>query len=232
MGEFKDVHVPKGLCRDRREVLRLYQKIQGDVSRTKNRIKSKYREHGVVPEGKSVYTKKGREKWLKKLKGSNVIFLLDVLYAKLAADEISRDTLLRRLVASMKGTREHSLLKTIPGVGDINSAIMICVIDDPFRFENKRKLWSYSALGLRSRWSGNPERARVKGTNSGNRLMKYAALTSANAALRGDNRFSCHYGKMLKEGVDPAMAKRTVARKILATALSMLKSGQVYRESS
>jgi len=232
MGEFKDVHVPKGLRRDRREVLRLYQKAQGDASRTKNRIKSKYREHGVSAEGKGVYTKNGRDKYLEKISRPNVRFLFEVLYTKLDSEDAACGALLRRLISIMKGTREHSLLKGIPGVGNINSAIMVCIIDDPYRFEGKRKLWSYSGLGLRSRWSGDPERARVKGTSGGNRLMKYAALTSATAALRGDNRFSRHYEKMLIDGVDPAMAKRTVARQILATALSMFKSGQVYRESS
>ena len=59
-----------------------------------------------------------------------------------------------------------------------------------------------------------------------------AALASlaATAALRGDNRFSRHYEKMISEGVDKAMAKRTVARKILATALAILKSGSPYDE--
>jgi transposase len=232
MGEFKDVHVPRGLFRDRREVLRLYQKAQGDASRTKNRIKSKYREHGVVSEGKGVYSKEGRKKFLERVKRPNVVFCLEVLYKKLDSEEAACASLLRRLIAMMKGTREHNLLKSIPGVGDVNSAIILCVIDDPYRFDNKRKLWSYSGLGLRSRSSGDSEKVRVKGTNSGNRLLKYAALSTANAALRGDNRFSCHYDKMLKEGVDPAMARRTAARKILATALAMLKSGEAYRESS
>jgi transposase len=232
MGEYKDVHVPKGLSRDRREVLRLYQKAQGDSSRTKNRIKSKYREHGVAAEGKGVYTKKGRDKYLEKIRRPNVRFLFEVLYKKLDADRAAHDALLRRLVSMMKGTREHRLLKTIPGIGNINSAIIVCVIDDPFRFDKKRNLWRYSGLGLRSRWSGDPSRAHVKGTSGGNRLLKYAALNAANASVRGKNRFSSHYKKMLRDGVDPAMAKRTVARQILAVALAMLKSGQAFHEAS
>ena len=38
MGEFKAVHVPRGARRDRVETLRLYKRIQADVSRTKNSI--------------------------------------------------------------------------------------------------------------------------------------------------------------------------------------------------
>lgn len=230
MGEFKDVHVPKGLRRDRLEVLRLFRKVQGDATRTKNRIKSKYREHGVQVSGKKVYSPAHRDEYLKKIKRSQVRFMLTVLYDKLESDEAAGNAILSRLFSLMKNTREHKVLKTIPGVGDMLASIMAAVIDDPWRFESKRKLWSYSALGVRSRWSGDPGKVQVKGSNSGNRLMKYAAMSAAKAALRGDNRFSRHYQKMVGDGVCPAMARRTVARQILAVALAMLKSGEVYEE--
>ena len=138
-----------------------------------------------------------------------------------------------QLFARLRTLPSYRLLKTIPGVGSRLSAMLAAGIDDPERFagpQRKRKLWKYSGLGVRSRWSSHPEQARVSGSPSGNRLMKYAALSAANNALRGKNRFSRHYAAMIEKGIDPAMAKRTVARQILATALSMLKSGTVYRE--
>jgi len=230
MGEFKAVHVPAGLCRDRREALRLYQKSQGDVSRTKNRIKVKYREHGVLLTGKAVYSESHRDQHLGLLERPQARFLVEVLYRKLVADEAARDELLSRLVTLMRGSREYTALKTIPGVGKVLAAVITAVIDDPDRFANKRKLWSYSALGVRSRWSSDPSKARVSGQKGGNRLLKYAALSAANAALRGENRFSRHYRKMIAAGSDPAMAKRTVARKILATALVLMKTGAAYED--
>jgi len=231
MGEFKEVYVPKGLCRDRREVLRMYQKAQGDVARTKNRIKAKYREHGIFAQGGSVYSPTHRERWLVKLERPNIRLLLESLYSKLANEELFRDRVLEQLVELMSATREYQMLKTIPGVGKILAGVMAAVIGDFGRFSKKRQLWSYAGLGLRSPWSSDPSRARVQGSSGGNRSLKYAALSAANGALRGDNRFSRHYQKMVAEGVDPAMAKRTVARQILATALAMIKSGQVYREA-
>ncbi|MFO8056241.1 MAG: transposase [bacterium] len=132
----------------------------------------------------------------------------------------------------MRTTREFKLLLTIPGVGKISAAILAAIIDDPERFEDKRSLWKYSSLSVRRRCSGDPGRAKESASPSGNRLMKYAAMTAANSAIRGDNRFSRHYRKMLEEGIDPAMAKKTVARKILATALAILKSGECYRDDA
>jgi len=231
MGEFKEVHVPKGLRRDRLEVLRLFRKVQGDAIRTKNRIKSKYREHGIKVAGKKVYHQDHRDEYLGQVRRPHVRFMIEALYQKLDSDEAVAAEVLSRLNSLMKNTREHKILKTIPGVGDMLASIMAAVIDDPWRFPDKRKLWSYSALGVRSRWSGDPGKAQVKGSNSGNRMMKYAAMSAAKAALRGENNFSRHYVKMLGEGKTESMAKRTVARKILATSLAMLKSGKAYTEA-
>lgn len=231
MGEFKAVHVPCGVGRDRRELLMMYQKAQGDVSRTKNRIKGKYREHGVPLSGKRVYGEVHRKECLKQVARPQGRFLLEVLYQKLEADESCCDEVLDRLVELMRGDARYESLKEIPGLGKVLAAVLAAVIDDPERFANKRKLWSYAGLGVRSRWSGDPSKAKVSGSKGGNRLLKYAAFMAATAALRGENRFSRHYRKMLADGADPSMAKRTVARKILATALVVMKTGAAYEDN-
>jgi len=231
MGEFKEVYVPKGIGRDRRELLRMYGKAQGDVARTRNRIKGKYREHGIFPKGTKVYSSKHREEWLAKLDRPAIRQLVETLYEKLDRDVEFRDRVLAQLVAAMKGTAEYELLPTIPGVGKILAGVLAALIGDAGRFAGKRQLWSYAGLGLCSPWSADPAKSRVRGSSGGNRSLKYAALSAATSAIRGANRFSRHYAKMVDEGIDPAMAKRTVARQILATALAMLKSGQAYREA-
>jgi len=232
MGEYKEVHVPLGIGRDRREVLRLYGKMVGEVVRTKNRIKSKYREHGVCVKGGAVYSESGRVDFLGQVRGGQGRFLLEVLYHELDVLESLQAKVQARLLKLMRKTREYKLLVTIPGVGKISGSIMAAIIDDPDRFPGKRSLWKYSSLSVRRRWSSDPGRAKESASPSGNRLMKYAAMTAANSAIKGNNGFSLHYQDMLSRGIDPAMAKKTVARKILATALSMLKSGERYREPS
>ena len=232
MGEFKEVFVPAGLARDRREVLRLYDKVKGDVIRVKNRIKSKYREHGVRSKGQGIFHPDHRSRWLSRIRRSHVRRALEVLYFELDATLEARERLNRELIQMVRSTREHKLLKTIPGVGPKVSAMMLILIVDASRFPGKRQLWSYAGLGVRSRWSGDASRALVGGSRGGNRLLKYAAMIAATNCLRSDNRFSRHHQKMLDEGKEPAMARRTVARKILATALSMLKSGEPYNDKA
>jgi transposase len=230
LGEFKAVHMPKRAGQERRELVRLYQKLVGDVVRVKNRLKAKYREHGVHPGGDSVYSVRDRERWLKQVKGVSTRAMLQVLYEQLDGAQAAQVKIWGQLFARLRVLPEYRILKTIPGVGSRLGAILAAGVDDPGRFVNKRKLWKYAGLGLKSRWSSDPERARVSGASSGNRLLKYAALNAATNALRGENRFSRHYRAMLEQGIEEAMARRTVARQILATALAMLKRGTAYRE--
>jgi transposase len=234
MGEFRPVHVPDRAGQERRELVRAYQKSVQDVTRQKNRLKAKYREHGVGVKGARVYTVRHRASYLQAVKQPVIRALLEVMYAQLDGAEAAQLKIWGQLFARLRRLPAYRLLKTIPGVGSRLSAMLAAGIDDPERFagaQRKRKLWKYSGLGVRKQWSSHPEQARVSGSPSGNRMMKYAALSAANNALKGKNRFSRHQRQMLEKGIDPAMAKRTVARQILATALSMLTSGQEYRES-
>ena len=231
MGEFKEVYVPKGIHRDRLEVLRLYNKLQGDVARTKNRIKAKFREHGINTTGSKVYGP-NRDSYIEQIKRPAVRATLLVLYNKLDNDENASFEILNQLVGLVKDTREYKVLTTLPGVGKIRGSTLAAIIFDGSRFDTKRQLWSYAGLGVSSRWSGNPDRAQIRGSKSGNRLLKYTALSAAGKAVQGDNRFGRHYNKMLLDGVEPSNARRTAARQLLATALAMLKEGVEYKEQT
>jgi transposase len=230
MGEYKEVYVPKGIDRDRREVLNLYTRCQGDVARTKNRIKAKYREHGINVKGTKVYGPK-RDSFIMQIDSVPVRNSLSVLYKKLDSDVAAGQEVLAELVRLVKETREYQVLTTLPGVAKIRAATLSSIIGDPHRFENKRALWSYAGLGVSSRWSSNPDRAQIKGSKAGNRLLKHTALSAAKSAIGCDNRFSRHYQKMLSSGVKESNALRTVARQILAAALFMLKNGEEYRDT-
>jgi transposase len=105
----------------------------------------------------------------------------------------------------------------------------VAVIDDPHRFPTVRKAWKYSGLSVRRHSSGE-SKVQTGGSFSGNRLLKYAVMLAAKRALQGDNQFSRHHAQMLERGLDPAMADKTIARRLLATALAVWKSGKDYRE--
>jgi transposase len=230
MGEYKEVHVPKQERQELRNLVRLCDKTVRDGTRLKNRIKAKYREQGVSVKGYAVYDAEGREACLKQIGRPMVRFLLEVLYGELDAVEVAQEKLERKLSGMLRHRREYKQVVTIPGYGPTNGAIFVAVVDDPHRFETSRKLWKYSGLSVREPWSGRKENAKPGGSFVGNRLLKYAAMVAAKRSLQGDNQFSRHHALMLERGLDPAMADKTIARRLLATALAIWKSGKDYQE--
>jgi len=228
MGEFQEVHVPARPRQEIRELVHAYQKAVNDVVRAKNRLNAKYRRHGIAVDG-SLYVEE-RERGLAQIKRPNLQVILEAQYGILDAALEAREALAAKLHAILSHTKEYRLLCTIPGVGKIVAAIFVAVIDAPERFETKRKLWAYAGFGLRERWSGDPGKARKGGSKKGNRLLKYAALLAAKSAICGKNRFARRFCEMTANGIHPEMAKKTVARNILATARAMWMSGTAYRD--
>jgi transposase len=230
MGEYKEVYVARRDGQELRELVGLYGKVVGDAVRAKNRLKAKFRQHGVSVEGAAVYTGDGRGEYLSRLRRPNVQFMLEVLYSRLDAADDSAGVVASRLRGMLCRRREYRAVKGIPGVGDVVASIMVAVIADPQRFPDKRKLWKYAGLSVRSQSSGGADSARQGGSNEGNRLLKYAVMVAARNAVRGSNRFSRHYADMTAAGIDPRIALKTIARGILAAAWALWKDGTKYRE--
>jgi len=229
MGEFKEVHVPKRDRQELRELVYLCDKAVRDVSRLKNRLKAKFRAHGVPVKGETVYSMKGRQAWLDQVKRPTVQFMVESIYSAMDAAEAVRDGLMRRLRGMLSRNRDYRRVRSIPGVGPVTASLMVSIIDDPWRFPEKRKLWTYAGLGVSMPWTGSPEKARARGSKTGNRLLKYAAMTAAKCAVAGDNPLGRQYSRMKDRGMEPAMALKTIARKILATALAIWKAGTKYQ---
>ncbi len=231
MGEVTEVYVPRRERQELRDLVRLYGKTVQDGTRLKNRLKAVFRRQGVLVSGGQVFTAEGRTGYLKRVTRSTVRVLLEVLYEELDAVDAAADRLARRLTGMLGHRREYRRLLPIPGIGPVAAAILVAVIDDPHRFRTTRKLWKYAGLSVKAPWSGRPEEAKRTGSTTGHRLLKYAALSAARHALQGDNRFARHHAAMVKRGLAPAMADRTIARSLLATVLTVWKEGTEYRES-
>jgi transposase len=229
MGEFKEVYVPKRDRQELRELVYLCDKAVRDVARLKNRLKAKYRAHGIPVKGEAVYSEEGRREWVARVKRPTVRFMIESIYDSMDAAGEVRDGLMDRLAGTLRHRADYRRLKSIPGVGRVTAGLLLGIIDDPWRFPEKRKLWAYAGLGVSTPWTGSPEQARARGSKSGNRLLKYAAMTAAKCAVGGNNSFSRQYSRMKDRGVDRAMALKTIARKILATALAIWKAGTRYR---
>lgn len=232
MNEYKEVHVPRRSSQGVRQLALQLNKVSGDVTRYKNRIKAKFRECGVSVSEGGVYNPEKHQTWLKKLGRRDVRFIVKTWYGLLDMATEGKAEVLKHICALLRNRKEFKLLKGIPGIGSTSAATMIAVIDTPWRFPEKRKLWKYTGLGICRPWTGTPDKAHDRPDKAGNRLLKNAAMTAAKSAVNGSNRFANHYRRMLAGGKDRAMALKTIARGILATALAIWKSGLPYQEGS
>lgn len=227
---FTEVHVPAPQRQELRDLMAAYQKVVQDLTRAKCRLRAVYGSQGLIRAGQAMYDPTERKTWLEKVRSENIRIVLETHYDLLAAAEAAQEKLAKRLKQKLSAAPEYGLLRTIPGVGDIVAAIFVVVIDNPSRFANKHKLWSYASLGVRQQSSGASGRVKSGGAHHGNRLLKYAAMVAAHNAIKGDNRFARHYQTMLARQLAPGVAKKTIARGILAAAWSMWKSGSEYRD--
>ena len=55
-------------------------------------------------------------------------------------------------------SRKHSatkLLRQVPAIGALRAALLVELIQTPYRFRTKRQLWAYSGLAIETHSSGN-----------------------------------------------------------------------------
>lgn len=201
-----------------------YHKITKDVVRNKARLKSLYRRYGIMVEGKDIYNLKYRDQYLAKTHNNQNAKILFELLDMFVDTKIKLEKTIKQ---SNKFIPIISKLKTIPGFGDITVTTFFVIIDTPYRFQRKSQLWSYANLGRRVAESGGKE--RTKRQTTGNKILKNCITTVYTNAMKGDNKFTRAYMKLISiNGKDHQIARRIVCRKILTTAWSMWKNNSQY----
>ena len=137
-------------------------------------------------------------------------------------------------------SRKHTItakLRQIPALGPIRSALAVALIQTPHRFRSKRQLWTYSGLGLETRDSGEyhyvegqvrrrKKQVFIRGLNKDhNHDLKGLFKAAATRASVRPGPFQDFYQRSLAKGIQPTMARLTLARKIAAITLTLWKKG-------
>jgi len=121
-------------------------------------------------------------------------------------------------------------LQKIKGVGWIRAATFYAIVDTPFRFKSKQKLWKYMGIGLEKRQSGQGT-VRYRLARRCNRKLKNVILGAAkSAAASRDNYFADQYQRWLNAGCSPRIARRNLARCQAGVMWGLWKSGSDYDE--
>jgi transposase len=230
-----------GEYKELRELGRAHMMVVQDVVRVQNRIKAQFRSRGVAVSGKSVYSEKGREEYLKKLPDATR-GATKTMYTQYDAVEEIRRQAEKDLVKEAHQHPMSRVLESCPGLGPIRVAQLIPIVVSPARFRTKRQFWSYCGLGIVMRsssdWVRNKDgswaRAEVQKTRglnlNHNHTLKHIFKGAATTVITQLETDPLHqdYQRLIAAGTKPDLAKLTIARKIAAIALSMWKSKEKY----
>jgi transposase len=229
-GYVKEIHHPVGQRRRFRELMEAYHDTVRSTTRIKNKIKAKFRQNGIPCTGDTVYSETHREQWKGKLsQDATLLLILEGLWHQLEQSEQAEKELLAAARAQAKHYPEIKHFEAIPGIGFIHAATISAILETPYRFANKRKVWMYAGLGLMKKSSAGKLYSEKLSTDY-NRLLKYTIKQAAEAAIRArDNPFRRKYLDMtLLHGAAPNLAKLTAARGMLATMWVMWRKGEKY----
>lgn len=236
-GYLRSVYHGENGLRTLKELARSYLTISKDLTRVMNRVKALYRSWGIPCSGQEVYAPRHRAEWLQKIGEAGVRQRAEFFYQQLDALRGLRQAVRRDLLAESRKQSATKLLRQIPSIGPIRAALLIALIQTPHRFRTKRQLWTYSGLAIETRDSaqhrfvdGQLRRSKkpqqVRGLNRNhNHDMKAIFKSASTMASSREGAFQDFYQGLLSKGMDPAMARLTLARKIAVITLTVWKKG-------
>jgi transposase len=186
---------------------------------------------GVIVRHKDLIDPQRRKRMLEALPGNDTVqqdmrLLLegfDVL-----ADQVRK--LRSRLIDLSKDEPMIRRFCAIKGISHVRAATFLAILDTPFRFKSKQKLWKYMGIGLERRRSGTgPARLRVPGRC--NRILKSVILGAAKSAIASRNNiFADQYQRWLDAQCSPRIARRNLARSLAGVMWGMWKSDSEFDE--
>lgn len=217
-----------------------YTALTEDTTRVMSRLKALYRSQAIPTRGIKVYGKRHRQQWLMQIQGSGVIRRAQRLYQELDGLQVLRREARRELISECRQHADVQWLRSVPFLGPIRAAVLIGRAQTPHRFRTKRQFWAYCGLALETRSSSDYEfvkgrlvrsvrGVRIRGLNlNHNHDLKDVFKSAATSASAKPGPWRSFYEGLLAKGMQPAMARLTLARKIAAITLRIWKKGERF----
>lgn len=224
------VHVPSRDVRAWRATIEFRQKLLKGLVMVKNQLRALLRSRGIIPP-RGLWTING-QRWLAKLELEDASALQrDLLLEQFR--EIRQK--LKRVDVGLKQQSDPraavSLLRTIPGIGPRTAEALVAYIDDPSRFARVRQIGSY--FGWDPCQDASADRNRLGHiTRDGPPTVRKLMVEAAWQAIRRSPTVAAFYQRVMKEDPDrKKIAIVATAHYLSRVAISMLKSGEPWRES-
>lgn len=223
-----------------KELTRTYQNLVDDSTRVMQRLKALFRARAIRAPGREVYDPAQRPEWLAKLPDHGVRFRAETLYAELDVLRDLRPRAKAAMIAEARRDPAWPVLTSIPFLGPVRVALLLATLRTPWRFRTKRNLWSYAGLAVVTHTSSEftivhgeavrrKRRPLTRGLNQNhNRVVKDIFKAAATAATGRPGPLQDFYHGMIERGMDPTLARVTLARKLAAISLRLWKTGDQY----
>jgi transposase len=225
-GFVKPVHHPSSLARSvlRQHVQIYHERVRRRVSES-HKIIWLARRYGVMARQRDLTDSGPRTALLSQLPADPTV-QKDMLVMLEGFDLLCRQvkTLRSHLLELSKGEPMIACFCQVTGVKHVRAATFLAIVDTPFRFASKQKLWKYMGIGLEIRQSGS-SRPRLTVPKRCNRVLKNVMLGAAKSAVAsGNNVFADQYQRWINDGCSPRIARRNVARSQATVMWGMWKS--------
>jgi transposase len=213
--------------RDLRELVRTRMFFVRMRTSAKIRLRSVLSKNGLIAPVSEITSKKAQE-WFSKIELSAVY---RQEYTRLLEHITQLDEHISRYDAEIKkqgkGYPEVAILKSIPGIADIRSMMIIAEVGTFTRFAHPDKLAAFAGLVPRSYSSGGKERlGRI--TKHGSSVLRHALVGAAQQANSSWGDLFTFYERIRTKHSSGA-AKVALARKLLALAWHLTRKNELFK---
>lgn len=131
----------------------------------------------------------------------------------------------KRIVHGLKGYPAYGNLLTIPGVGPLGAALLVCALERG-EFATSDSLVAFAGLDPRPNDSGKAKGVRTL-SHQGDAQLRTVLFMAARAAARGDT-WKPYYRSQLAKGLSTTAATVVLARKLIRVAWSVARQGSPF----
>jgi len=237
-GTLPTVWIPPAGVRDKRELPRTRMVFAVERTKLKNRIHSvldKYGLQDAFEEISDIFGATGRRVMVGVLGQlpSHTRYTTALLLEQLDQTEQKIKVLEARMKELFKETEQHTLLKTMPGIGFILAVVILQEVGDIGRFASAERFASYSGVTPRVHASGGKVRyGRLRPDT--NHYLKWAFSEAGNSVAVNRNRFPARHVSQLYNRIrgrkGHAKAVGAVARHLAEATYWILTKNEGYRD--
>jgi len=219
-GALKAVYHGDNGMRTLKELVRNYDCLVGDTTRVMLRLKAIFRGRAIPCAGHDIYRSDRRAQWLEQLREPGARQRASFLYAQLAALKPLRHDAKLVMVKEARRQAAYPWLMSVPQLGSVSVTQLMAVVT--------RTSADHEVVNGVLRRSRRPIATRGLNRNH-NHLLKKVFKSAATSACHS-GPFKAGYDARVAQGMDPSLARLTIARQLAAITLAVWKRGEKFNK--